>query len=95
MRLANFRNRIWRDAVGKSGIRPGFTIHDQRHTAISLWIAAGINVKQVSTYAGHTSVAFTLDRYGHLYADDHEAFLLKLGPRPHLWLSGPMMRARQ
>jgi integrase len=78
VRLGNWRNRFWRSAVAKAGIKQGFTIHDCRHTAISLWIAAGTNIKQVSTYAGHESVAFTLDRYGHLYADDHDVFLLKL-----------------
>jgi hypothetical protein len=30
---------------------------------------AGANIKEVSVRAGHTSVAFTLDRYGHLYGD--------------------------
>jgi hypothetical protein len=35
--------------------------------AVALWIAAGANPKEVSVRAGHTSVAFTLDRYGHLF----------------------------
>jgi hypothetical protein len=41
--------------------------HDLRLTAVALWIAAGANPKEVSVRAGHTSVAFTLDRYGHLF----------------------------
>jgi integrase len=41
--------------------------HDLRHTYVSLLIRAGANVKEVSTWAGHSSVAFTLDRYGHVY----------------------------
>lgn len=57
---------------------PSFRIHDQRHTAISLWIKAGINPKDVSVHAGHMSVAFTLDRYGHLYLDNGDAFLRAL-----------------
>jgi len=57
---------------------PSFRIHDQRHTAISLWIKAGINPKDVSVHAGHTSVAFTLDCYGHLYPDNGDAFLRAL-----------------
>ncbi|MFN8111518.1 MAG: site-specific integrase [Thermoleophilia bacterium] len=47
-------------------------LHEARHTAVSLWIAAGMNLRAVSTYAGHASVAFTLDRYGHLLPDDQE-----------------------
>jgi hypothetical protein len=35
-----------------------------------LHIAAGANRKEVSTWAGHSSVSLTLDRYGHLY-DEH------------------------
>ncbi len=36
---------------------------------MSLLIRAGANPKEVSTWAGHSTVAFTLDRYGHLYED--------------------------
>ena len=38
------------------------------------WIAAGANPKEVSVRAGHTSVSFTLDRYGHLFPG-HDAEL--------------------
>jgi len=60
--LSNFRNRYWKPALERAGMDPSFHIHDQRHTAISLWIKAGINPKDLSVHAGHTSVAFTLDR---------------------------------
>ena len=45
---------------------------------MSLWIASGANVKAVSMRAGHTSVAFTLDRYGHLYPDQDAALASRL-----------------
>ncbi len=41
--------------------------HEARHTAASLFIAAGLNAKTVSTYLGHSSITITLDRYGHLF----------------------------
>jgi hypothetical protein len=47
----------------------GLRIHDLRHTAVALWIAAGANPKEVAARAGHASVSFTLDRYGHLYPE--------------------------
>jgi integrase len=47
----------------------GLRIHDLRHTAVAMWIAAGAGPKEVATRAGHTSVSFTLDRYGHLYPE--------------------------
>ena len=40
-----------------------------RHMAVALWIAAGAGPKEVATRAGHSSVSFTLDRYGHLYPE--------------------------
>jgi integrase len=43
------------------------TLHECRHTFASYMIAAGVNVKALSTFMGHASVAFTLDRYGHLF----------------------------
>lgn len=53
--------RCWTNA----GLVP-IGLHEVRHTTASFWIAAGLNLKSVSVYMGHTSVAFTLDRYGHL-----------------------------
>jgi integrase len=48
------------------------TLHECRHTFASLMIAAGVNAKALSVYMGHASVAFTLDRYGHLMPGNEE-----------------------
>jgi integrase len=66
LRTSNFRAKVWLPAVRAAGLAP-LRPHDLRHTAVALWIAAGANPKEVSVRAGHTSVAFTLDRYGHLF----------------------------
>jgi integrase len=42
------------------------TLHRCRHLYASMSIAAGVNVKALSTYMGHASITITLDRYGHL-----------------------------
>jgi integrase len=68
LRVIAFRARVWRPATRKAEL-DGLRIHDLRHTAIALWIAAGAGPKEVATRAGHTSVSFTLDRYGHLYPE--------------------------
>jgi integrase len=68
MNRSTFRHRAWTHAVDASGVGH-LRAHELRHTAVSLWIAAGMNPKEVSVRAGHESVAFTLDRYGHLYDD--------------------------
>ncbi len=75
-----FRRRFWAPAVGAAGLTP-LRIHDLRHTAVSLWIAAGANPKQVAVRAGHTSVSVVLDRYGHLYPQQ-EADLMDALERP-------------
>jgi integrase len=66
LRVTGFRARVWRPATRAAGL-DGLRIHDLRHTAVALWIAAGANPKEVAARAGHASVSFTLDRYGHLY----------------------------
>jgi Phage integrase, N-terminal SAM-like domain len=59
-------------------------------------IAAGANPKEVAARAGHTSVSFTLDRYGHLYPDADTALRDRLDAlhalsqtRPSARLDGP------
>ncbi len=44
--------------------------HDLRHTAASLAISAGANVKAVQRMLGHASAAMTLDTYADLFDDD-------------------------
>ena len=53
--------RAWK-AAGLAPITP----HECRHTFASVWIAAGVNIKALSTFMGHANIAITLDRYGHL-----------------------------
>lgn len=46
------------------------TPHDLRHTAASLAISAGANVKVVQRMLGHKSAKVTLDTYAALFPDD-------------------------
>jgi Phage integrase family len=59
-------------AVADSGV-PRTTPHDLRHTAASLAVSAGANVKAVQRMLGHASAAMTLDIYADLFDDDLEA----------------------
>ncbi|HKH15296.1 MAG TPA: site-specific integrase [Solirubrobacterales bacterium] len=54
-------DRSWRDA-GLARVTP----YECRHTFASLMIAAGVNAKALSTFMGHSTIAITLDLYGHL-----------------------------
>ena len=51
--------------------------HSLRHTAASLAISAGANVK-VATMLAHKSAAMTLDTYSDLFPDDLDAVAAKL-----------------
>ncbi len=77
MRIPHFRSRFWRSATRRADLE-GLRIHDLRHTAVALWIAAGSHPKEVSARAGHTSVSFTLDRYGHQYPEADDALRTRL-----------------
>jgi integrase len=68
LRVTLFRQRFWLPAVKAAGL-DGLRIHDLRHTAVALWIAAGANPKEIAARAGHASVSFTLDRSGHRYPE--------------------------
>jgi integrase len=46
------------------------TWHALRHFAISTWIEAGLSPKAVQTFAGHSSLQVTMDRYGHLFPNE-------------------------
>ncbi len=68
LHLRNFRRLSIDPAVRAAGLE-GLTPHGLRHTAASLAIASGANVKVVQTMLGHQSATMTLDLYGHLLAD--------------------------
>jgi integrase len=64
-------------ALEAAGVEP-VTLHECRHGYASLMIAAGVNVKALSTFMGHANIRITLDQYGHLLpgAEDEAAGLL-------------------
>jgi integrase len=74
LRAGNFRNRVFNAAVArcieKDDTFPRLTPHDLRHTAASLAVSAGANIKSVQRMLGHASAAMTLDVYADLFDDD-------------------------
>ena len=46
---------------------PVIRYHDLRHSAASILISLGCNVKEVSAFLGHNNVSTTLDIYAHLF----------------------------
>jgi integrase len=68
MRSQTFQRAALTKAADELGI-PGFHPHELRHTAASLAIASGADVKVVQQMLGHKSATMTLDQYGHLFGD--------------------------
>jgi integrase len=73
-------------AWGRTLLRPAairanlhdITFHGLRHSFVAIMVAAGCNVREVSEWAGHNSVAFTLTRYGGLFEDGADAAVDRL-----------------
>ncbi|WP_370066484.1 tyrosine-type recombinase/integrase [Streptacidiphilus sp. MAP5-3] len=66
----NFMRRHYKTALVTAGLGDmGITLHKLRHTAASLAIASGADVKVVQTMLGHKTATLTLDTYGHLWPD--------------------------
>ena len=77
LRLNNWRKNVFDRAcktTGLVGLRP----HDLRHTAASLAIQSGANVKVVQQMLGHASAAMTLDVYAGLFEDDLDSVAERL-----------------
>lgn len=77
----NYRKRYFEDALKavkfdaeEAGTEfPTVTLHDLRHTAASLAIRSGANVKAVQAMLGHKKASMTLDVYADLFPDDLDA----------------------
>ena len=67
LRVTTFRKSF--DDAAQAISVPGLYPHQLRHTAASLAIASGADVKVVQQMLGHASATMTLDTYGHLFED--------------------------
>lgn len=74
IRAGNFRSRTLASAVQRvQQVDPSFprvTPHDLRHTAASLALSSGANIKAIQGMLGHASATMTLDVYADLFPDD-------------------------
>lgn len=70
---ASEKERSWWNRALNTAKVERMVLHDLRHTAASLAVSAGANVKAVQRMLGHASAAMTLDVYADLFDDDLEA----------------------
>jgi integrase len=59
--LRRFQERI----LVKASV-PKMRIHDLHHSAVAILMAQGVDARSITELLGHSSVAFTLQVYGHL-----------------------------
>jgi integrase len=82
LRNSNWRARVFAPAVAvcqkADESFPTVTPHDLRHTAASLAISAGANVKAVQRMLGHAKASMTLDTYADLFDTDLDAVAVEL-----------------
>jgi len=71
------RRRHWRPAVVAAGLEP-LRPHDLKHTGVALLALAGVDPSEIARREGHNSVAFTYDRYGHLFPEIDKLAAAKL-----------------
>lgn len=71
IRYTNFARRVWKPALTTAGL-PDMGLHALRHTCAALLIAQGAHPKAIQSHLGHRSITTTLDRYGHLFEDEHQ-----------------------
>ena len=79
-RANNWMRQAWEPALRRAGLSDsGLSPHGLRHSRLSIMAASGrITLGDLSAFAGHSNVAFTLSRYG-----DHFS---SAGIRPELYL---------
>lgn len=66
------------NAIVDSGV-PKLTCHDLRHTAASIAVSSGANVKALQRMLGHKSAKQTLDRYAGLFDMDLNQVAINVG----------------
>jgi integrase len=70
--------------LARAGLNENMRVYDLRHSFVTLSLAAGVDLKTVSEEAGHATVAFTLDHYGHVLQVMRDAAVEK---REAFWAS--------
>jgi integrase len=59
-------------ALARAAGLPSLTLHELRHTAATNMLASGVPAKVVSQRLGHTTVAMTVDLYGHVLLEQDQ-----------------------
>jgi len=74
----NFMKRVFRPALAELDL-VGISFRSLRHTTALLLVSEGTPITVLSKILGHSSLQFTVDKYGYLYRTNSEEFLENIG----------------
>ena len=63
----------WKRDVRWAEYGLGHRVHDLRHTAATLWLGKGLDLKTVQAWLGHASAKLTADTYAHYLGSDADS----------------------
>jgi len=61
----NYLLRVFKKVLDEAGL-PRMRFHDLRHSAATILLSMGVNMKVVQELLGHSDISITLGRYSHL-----------------------------
>jgi integrase len=68
--------RNWSRDSHWGSLNRGRRVHDLRHTAATLWLQNGVDLKTVQTWLGHSTAKLTADLYAHYMGTDADTAAL-------------------
>lgn len=78
LREQSRKDKGWYSRAIVAASVPSLTIHDLRHTAASIAVSAGANVKCVQKMLGHKNASMTLDTYADLFDTDLDNVAMRI-----------------
>ncbi len=68
--------RNWTRDSHWADVNLGRRVHDLRHTAATIWLQNGVDLKTVQAWLGHSSAKLTADLYAHYMGSDADTAAL-------------------
>lgn len=78
VRFSNFDRRYFKPLVRKAGL-PNVSFHVLRHTAATLLLAGGADIKSAQAVLGHAKASHTLDIYADAIPSRVDEAMARLG----------------
>ncbi|WP_285363202.1 site-specific integrase [Microbacterium sp. LMC-P-041] len=69
----NRSGRNWTRDSHYGKVSAGRRVHDLRHTAATLWLQNGVDLKTAQTWLGHSTAKLTADTYAHFMGSDADS----------------------